>query len=38
LNWYAHKNVRLGINYTDGEDNNDEDEGNELRVRFQLTF
>jgi len=22
LNWYAHKNVKLGINYTDGEDNN----------------
>jgi phosphate-selective porin OprO/OprP len=38
LNWYAHKNVRLGINYTDGEDNNDDDEGNEFRVRFQLTF
>lgn len=43
LNWYAHKNVKFGINYTDGEDNvrNDEggfDEGNEFRVRFQLTF
>lgn len=38
LNWYAHKNVRLGINYTDGEDNNDDDDGNEFRVRFQLTF
>ena len=38
LNWYAHKNVRLGINYTDGEDSNDNDHGNEFRVRFQLTF
>ena len=38
LNWYAHDNVRFGINYTDGEDNTDNDDGNEFRVRFQLTF
>ena len=38
LNWYAHQNVRLGINYTDGEDNLNEDDGSEFRVRFQLTF
>lgn len=38
LNWYAHKNVRLGVNYTEGDDNNDEDDGSEFRVRFQLTF
>lgn len=38
LNWYAHKNVKLGINYTDGEDNNSDDDGSEFRVRFQLTF
>jgi phosphate-selective porin OprO/OprP len=38
LNWYAHENVRLGINYTDGQDNQDNDQGNEFRVRFQLTF
>lgn len=38
LNWYAHKNVRFGVNYTDGEDNTDNDDGNEFRVRFQLTF
>ena len=38
LNWYAHKNVRMGINYTDGEDNNDDDQGNEFRVSFQLAF
>lgn len=38
LNWYAHKNVRLGVNYTDGEDNLSDDDGSEFRVRFQLTF
>lgn len=38
LNWYAHKNVRFGMNYTDGEDNITGDDGSELRVRFQLTF
>ncbi|PVZ65429.1 OprO/OprP family phosphate-selective porin [Pelagibaculum spongiae] len=38
LNYYANKNVRLGINYTDGEDNNSNDTGNELRLRFQVTF
>ena len=38
LNWYAHKNVKFGINYTDGEDNLSDDDGSEFRVRFQLTF
>ena len=38
LNWYAHNNVKLGVNYTDGKDNNDDDDGSEFRVRFQLTF
>ena len=38
LNWYAHKNVRLGVNYTDGESNVSDDDGNEFRIRFQLTF
>ena len=38
VNWYAHKNVKLGINYTDGEDNLSDDDGSEFRVRFQLTF
>jgi len=43
LNWYAHKNVKMGINYTDGESNvaNEDgsfDDGSEFRVRFQLTF
>lgn len=38
VNWYAHKNVRLGVNYTDGESNTSDDDGSEFRVRFQLTF
>ncbi len=38
LNWYAHKNVRFGVNYTDGESNTSDDDGSEFRVRFQLTF
>ena len=38
LNYYPHKNVKIGINYTDGEDNLSDDQGYEFRVRFQLTF
>lgn len=38
VNWYPNNNVRLGINYTDGEDNLSDDEGEEFRVRFQITF
>lgn len=38
MNWYAHKNVKFGINYTDGESNTSNDDGSEFRVRFQLTF
>lgn len=43
LNYYPHKTVRIGINYTDGESNiaNEDgtfDDGNEFRVRFQLAF
>ena len=38
LNWYAHKNVKLGVNYTDGESNTSSNDGSEFRVRFQLTF
>jgi len=37
VNWYAHKNVRLGVNFTDGDDNFGND-GQEFRVRFQLTY
>lgn len=38
LNYYPHKNVKFGINYTEGKSNLNSDEGNELRVRAQLTF
>ncbi len=38
LNYYPHKNIRVGVNYTDGESNINDDDGNEFRVRFQLTF
>ena len=38
LNYYPHKNVRIGVNYTDGESNVSDDDGSEFRVRFQLTF
>ena len=38
VNWYLNNNIRLGMNYTDGEDNNSNDEGDEFRARIQLTF
>lgn len=39
VNYYAHKNVRLGVNFTDGdEDAGGSDDGEEIRVRFQFTF
>ena len=41
VNYYAHKNVRIGVSYTDGEVDSGADdgtEGEEFRVRFQLTF
>lgn len=38
VNWYLKNNVRLGMNYTDGEDNNGPDDGDEFRARVQLTF
>jgi phosphate-selective porin OprO/OprP len=38
VNWYAHQNVRFGINYTDGERENDDLGGSEFRIRAQLTF
>jgi len=38
VNYYANKNIRIGINYTDGEDNITGDDGEEFRVRFQLAF
>ena len=38
VNYYAHKNVRIGVNYTDGDVDGSDNDGNEFRVRFQLTF
>ncbi len=38
LNYYPLKNIRVSLNYTDGESNITDDKGDELRVRFQLTF
>ncbi|MDB4511917.1 OprO/OprP family phosphate-selective porin [Arenicella sp.] len=43
LNYYPHKTVRIGMNYTDGDSNvaNEDgsfDDGNEFRIRFQLAF
>ena len=38
LNWYANKYTRLGINYTEGEDNTNTDTGSEWRARFQFAF
>ncbi len=38
LNWYANNNIRLGMTYTDGESNDNDDEGDEFRTRIQVTF
>lgn len=38
VNYYANKNIRIGVNYTEGEDNLSDDEGSEFRVRFGLAF
>ena len=38
VNWYAHKNVRFGLNYTDGSSDVSDDDAEEIRARFQLTF
>jgi len=38
LNWYATKNVRLGVNYTEGESDTSSDDGSEFRTRLQLVF
>ncbi len=38
LNYIPHKNIKIGVNYTDGESNLNDDEGNEFRIRFQATF
>ncbi len=38
VNWYVTNAVKLGLNYTDGESETNDDEGEEWRARFQLTF
>jgi len=38
LNWYVTNAVKIGVNYTDGDSNTNDDEGEEFRTRFQLTF
>ncbi len=38
LNWYANNNIRVGVNYTDADDDNSNNDGDEFRARVQLTF
>jgi len=38
VNWYVNNAVRLGMNYTDGEEEGTDLAGNEFRARFQLVF
>ena len=38
VNYYAHKNVRIGLNYTEGDLDGTDTDGSELRLRFQLTY
>lgn len=38
VNYYAHKNVRIGASYNDGDIDGVDISGDEFRVRFQLTF
>ena len=38
VNYYANSNIRIGVNYTDGEDNLSNDDGNEFRVRLGFAF
>lgn len=38
VNWYLNKNTRLGVNYTQGEDNTNTDDGSEFRARVQFTY
>lgn len=38
LNYYVNNNVRINASYQDGESNISDDEGNEIRVRFQVAF
>ncbi len=38
INWYANNYVRIGATYSEGDDNNDNDDGSEFRARIQLAF
>ena len=38
LNYYLNGNIRMGISYTQGEDNNSSDTGSEWRARLQFSF
>ncbi len=38
VNYYLSKNVRINASYMDGSSNISDDDGNEFRVRFQITF
>ena len=38
VNYYANNNIRIGASYSDGDEDNGSDDGNEFRVRFQLAF
>ena len=38
VNYYANTNVRIGVNYSEGESDITGDEGSEFRARFQYVF
>ncbi len=38
LNWYLNDYIRLGVNYTEGENNGNDDDGSEFRARIQLAL
>lgn len=38
LNWYYNNNVRIGVNYTEGESNSGGGDGEEFRIRTQFVF
>lgn len=38
INYYLNSNIRMGLSYTEGEDNTNNDSGSEWRGRFQFTF
>ena len=38
VNYYANSNIRIGANYTMGESDLSDDEGEEIRVRFQYVY